>query len=47
MKKRLFGILALVLFLSSVSLAGPYGVVRLGGSNGGMTQLVTCGSKGC
>ena len=46
MKKRLFGILALVLFLSSVSLAGPYVVIKIGPTSG-MTNQVSCGAHGC
>jgi hypothetical protein len=48
MKKRLLGILALVLLLSSISLAGPYGSgIKLGGSGSTMTNLMTCGGHGC
>ena len=46
MKKRLLGTLALVLFLSSVSLAGPYGVIKLGPTIG-LTNQVSCGARGC
>jgi hypothetical protein len=47
MKKRLLGILALVLMLSSVSFAGPLtGIVKIGSSSP-MTSQISCGSHGC
>jgi hypothetical protein len=46
MKKRLLGIFALVLLLSSVSFADPLSsLIKIGSS--GMTTQMSCGSRGC
>lgn len=49
MKKRLLGILALVLMLSSIGFAGPSlsgSGIKLG-SGSLFTNQMTCGSRGC